>query len=140
MSRLNDEEFLSQVQKLNGTPQEIINDATFQSFFLPILRQDFSLLDNYFPHSEESSRFPVLLFRGLEDEHVSLEEMQSWGKISELIEPVYEMPGDRFCFDNRIKCLKSFPNTYLRRCFALKDSENALFSRSNNTRPFGQLV
>ena len=73
-----------------------MNDSTFQSFFLPILREDFSLLNNYSSEPETPCSFPFLLFRGEEDEHVSLDEMQAWAKKSKLVNPVYEMPGDHF--------------------------------------------
>ncbi len=47
MATMSDEEFVDAIQELNGTPEVLFRTEEFRSFFLPILRNDFSLLDGY---------------------------------------------------------------------------------------------
>src|SRR5262249_52443684 len=40
-------ELLTQLRRLNGTPEAILQDATLMQFFLPILRADFAVCETY---------------------------------------------------------------------------------------------
>lgn len=92
---LTDEDFIVKLEKLNGTPVSHFEDQAFRSFFLPILRNDFALLEGYSASSDLVCSTSITVFRGSEDEHVTNEEARTWSEVSKQTR-IVEIPGDHF--------------------------------------------
>jgi medium-chain acyl-[acyl-carrier-protein] hydrolase len=78
VSRLPDPQLLEHLRKLAGTPQEILASEELMQIFLPVLRSDFSLCEEYEPQEAQLFTMPVTVMSGDEDEETSEREMQRW--------------------------------------------------------------
>ena len=80
-SALSDEELISELVSLGGTPPALLANKEMLELYLPILRADFALSDNYrycsTPHLKSNSS----ILYGLRDKSVSKEEINGWQNI-----------------------------------------------------------
>lgn len=90
-----DSTFVHTLQKLNGIPPSLLTSQEFRDFFLPILRNDFSLTDGY-DRKREKVSIPLVLFGSDQDPIVSLSDMQKWAEWSEHPIELHQMQGDHF--------------------------------------------
>lgn len=95
ISQMNDEEFISEIKKLNGTPETLIETKEFKSFFLPILRSDFSILDHYKSPSQKIT-VPLVVFGGNQDDRCSMEMLKHWEAWSEILPTFHTIQGGHF--------------------------------------------
>jgi surfactin synthase thioesterase subunit len=98
VSGLHDGAFLEHLRKLDGTPQEILDDPGAMEFFLPILRSDFCLVESYLPTAPRLLRVPLTVLRGQEDEGASADKMQLWQRVTTNSVTIREYPGGHFFF------------------------------------------
>lgn len=88
-SKLTEPELLDRIKRIGGTPDEILNNKELMDLFLPVLRSDFGLLDQYSntvvedwskddEELEVKLRVPVSYYGGLKDPFVSMEEGERW--------------------------------------------------------------
>jgi medium-chain acyl-[acyl-carrier-protein] hydrolase len=75
---LPDREFLAEIKKLGGTPDEVLQNEELMELFLPILRADFTLLETYKCRPEPPLACPISAYCGTEDTEVSEEDMAGW--------------------------------------------------------------
>lgn len=94
-SKQDDTSFIDTLQKINGIPPGLLESKEFKDFFLPVLRADFSLMDEY-DRKETKVSFPLVLFGSNRDPIVSLSDMKKWAEWSEQKTELYEMEGDHF--------------------------------------------
>jgi len=73
-----DEEFMSLVTQLNGTPFEVQHDRSAFSAFVPTLRADFRMIESYRYYPEPPFDYPISVFGGTEDRVVAVEDLDSW--------------------------------------------------------------
>jgi medium-chain acyl-[acyl-carrier-protein] hydrolase len=71
-------EFIEQLRRLNGTPQEVFNHPELLQLMLPTIRADFTLSQTYTYLAEPPLRCPISAFGGLQDEDVSREQLDAW--------------------------------------------------------------
>jgi medium-chain acyl-[acyl-carrier-protein] hydrolase len=101
MHLLADAGLVEQLQKLNGTPQEISNDRDLLPIYLPTLRADFEILDTWTPglDAQLNSRLntPITAFGG-SDDVVSFPKAQikAWGNHTTSQFSFYMLQGDHF--------------------------------------------
>ena len=75
---LPDRQFLDEIKKLGGTPDQVLENEELMEIFLPMLRADFTLLETYEYVPEPPLTCPISAYCGREDEGVSAEEMAGW--------------------------------------------------------------
>lgn len=80
MHLANDEEFIKRLRKLNGTPEEILQNDDLMALLLPALRADFTLAETYQCFAIEKIDCAVTVFRGLDDEWVDEKSAQRWSQ------------------------------------------------------------
>lgn len=78
MSTLPDRELMRRLHSLAGTPTEILEDEDFVGSFLPVLRADLTMGDNYKYQHESPFDLPIWAFGGTEDQEVAAGELQGW--------------------------------------------------------------
>ncbi|MEL6438045.1 MAG: thioesterase II family protein [Cyanobacteria bacterium J06621_8] len=71
-------EFIEELRKLNGTPEKVLNNAELMELLIPILRADFSVLENYQYRPEATLDCPISVFGGRQDQKVQPEELSRW--------------------------------------------------------------
>lgn len=93
---LSDDEFIAKIIQLGGIPQEIINEPEPLKFFLPYLKNDFSLIDTYTSLNTDLFTIPLVVFTGDKDPKVSIKQVMGWENYTNSFFECHVMPGDHF--------------------------------------------
>lgn len=93
---LPDEEFISELRKLNGTPQEVLEHPELVQLMLPLVRADFELDETYVYRAEPPLDVPLSAYGGLEDVDVAREQLESWREQTTASFDLIMFPGDHF--------------------------------------------
>ena len=109
VAELPDREFIQEMQEqYNAIPELILRDRELMERFIPILKADMSVLESYEYRHEEPFGFGVSVFGGIEDEHVSKDELEAWRHQTTGMFRIRQFPGGHFFFrDTRVKLLES---------------------------------
>ena len=112
-----DDEFITYLRSLNGTPEEVLQNAELMSLLLPSLRADFQLVDNYYVSEAKQMDCPTSLFTGSTDNHVGLEDVKNWKEFFVEKPEMLEFPGGHlFVEENKAelpKVVKKIFNQYI---------------------------
>ncbi|XP_070566737.1 S-acyl fatty acid synthase thioesterase, medium chain-like [Ptychodera flava] len=96
LSRLPDDEFTKKIIEIGGTPKEVSDNKELMKLFIPTLKSDFKLIENYsfeYPASGPVLTCPVTTFDGSEDRP---HDMKAWGDLSKGDFSSYVLPGGHF--------------------------------------------
>lgn len=75
---LPDDELTVELEKLGGTPTELLENAELMELVLPTLRADFELLHFYEYAPEPPFDVPFAVFGGDEDKDVGFDRLEAW--------------------------------------------------------------
>jgi medium-chain acyl-[acyl-carrier-protein] hydrolase len=89
-------EFISELQRLNGTPREVLEHPELIQLMLPLLRADFGLDETYDYHSEQPLDVGLSAYGGIEDADVSRQELEGWREQTTASFELRMFPGDHF--------------------------------------------
>jgi len=78
---LSDEEFIDRIVKLGGTDQKVIENEEILKLFLPILRNDFRLVETY-KHNGDKLKLncEMSILNGKYDDFVASKEIELWSE------------------------------------------------------------
>jgi surfactin synthase thioesterase subunit len=97
ISELPDAELVQALDaRYEGIPREIRDQPEHLAVFLPLLRGDLRLLENYAPPRRASLGCPIHGFRGTEDRGVSPEELAGWADYTRAGFTATELAGGHF--------------------------------------------
>lgn len=94
--RLPADEFLAQIEQLNGTSSSILRESALLQALLPGLRADFELNDTYSPSAGTPLSLPISAFVGERDQLASTGEMRRWGELTVSEFSLRSFGGDHF--------------------------------------------
>lgn len=95
ISHLEDDLFIEELKKLNGTPPQVLENKELIHFCLPFVRADFHLVENYLVRTFEPLPVKPVLLCGTEDD-IKPEEMLVWNQLFEQTTTVSMFLGDHF--------------------------------------------
>jgi len=100
ISHLSDAEFIAELQNINGTPEEILQNVEVMEVLLPLLRADFALSENFVHKNNTPLKSETILFHGMKD-RFSKEEISSWQDL--LVKPfrLFEFSDGHFFIDSQ---------------------------------------
>ena len=75
---LPDDQFIAELRRLNGTPEEVLSDRKLLELFLPLLRADFQVVEQYRYQVQARLSCPITVYGGLQDVDVSVQDLQMW--------------------------------------------------------------
>lgn len=101
MFKLSDAELLAELRVLGGTPRAVLDDPAVMAKFLPFLRGDLELNENYAFADEPPMPVPVTVFGGEADPRALPEELVAWSFITAGRFEVRMLPGDHFAVFQR---------------------------------------
>lgn len=78
VASLPDHLFAQMLARMNGTPQELLDDPAFMRTFLPTMRADFAVVDDYQYEDEAALRVPLVAFGGTQDPEVRTQDLAAW--------------------------------------------------------------
>jgi medium-chain acyl-[acyl-carrier-protein] hydrolase len=79
---LDDNGFVSAIQRLGGMPDAILNEPELLELALPVLRADFEVLGTYQCQEQVLLGMPVIAYGGCHDPHTSRSELSAWRTVT----------------------------------------------------------
>ncbi|NQZ20704.1 MAG: thioesterase [Colwellia sp.] len=97
---LPDNEFIKELKDMDGTPSEVLENRELMELFLPTLRADFKIAEQYTCHEKFIIPTTITVLSG-RDDNISSEQLQMWGDFSEKSEVVMFDGGHFFIDTNK---------------------------------------
>lgn len=85
-----------ELDRLNGTPREVLGNSHLMSMLLPILRADYTVIDTYHYSPQRPLSCGIVAFGGLNDPEVTRCDLNSWQAYTNSSLEVVMLPGDHF--------------------------------------------
>lgn len=100
-----DAQLISSMEMLGGTPKEILDSSVLMASYLPTLRADYQILDDYQPLS--GARLPCAIdaYAGDDDPEVSADGLLAWQQHTEQPLKHVWFKGGHFYFHNNVRPL-----------------------------------
>lgn len=89
-------QFIAELQRLNGTPAEALENKELMSILLPLLRADFQIAETYCYTGTSSFPCELYVLGGENDVDVPVETLSRWGNFFSKKLQVHTFPGDHF--------------------------------------------
>lgn len=119
LAKLNDQELRSAIEAMGGVPREVLESPDFDSFFMPILRNDFSVISDYRP-KEGCLKTKTLALYGSEDSWADMHAVALWRNYASQFES-HEIKGDHFFISSPLEAMKCVASKlYEKRCNGYK--------------------
>ena len=96
---LSELEFLKELERLKGTPREVLQNPELMEMMLPHLREDFEIVQTYAYSHRAPCFVPITAFGGLQDEDVKREQIEAWSKQTTAPFSLHMLPGNHFFLD-----------------------------------------
>ena len=93
---LPDAEFIEELQRLNGTPREVLEHPDMMRMMLPLIRADFESIQTYSYTHEPPLDCPITALGGLLDPETSRETLEPWREQTTAAFNLQMFPGDHF--------------------------------------------
>ena len=94
--QLPDAEFLKELERLGGTPPEVLKHRELIELFLPVVRADIEIMETYRYSEEAPLSMTTVVFGGEQDSEVSLNDLQGWRDQTSGSFHLHPLPGDHF--------------------------------------------
>jgi surfactin synthase thioesterase subunit len=88
-------DFIEEIRKLDGCPEEILQNDELLDYFEPILRADFQVSETYSYEFDKPFDLPVTVITGTEED-MKEEDIQLWQKETTQAVDFRKMPGKHF--------------------------------------------
>lgn len=75
-----DADFVAELQRLQGTPREVLQDPELLALLMPTIRADFALLHSWRPRPAACFDGPLVALAGRGDAHVPLAAVDAWSQ------------------------------------------------------------
>lgn len=89
-------EFIAELRRLKGTPQEVLAHPELMDLMSPILRADFEICQTYEYVPEPPLECPITALGGLQDEEVTHRQLDAWREHTTSTFSLRMFPGDHF--------------------------------------------
>ena len=110
---LPNDKFIKKIIELGGTPNEVFENKELLELVLPILRNDFKIIENYvFKDKKEKIECNISVFNGKEDD-IDLTELLAWKELGNKECKIYNFDGGHFFINNNIKKIINILNETL---------------------------
>lgn len=111
--KLPDYDFMKKVIDIGGTPEEVINNNEILEIFMPIIRNDFKILENYkYKKRNKKIECNISILNGKQDD-INLEEILSWKNHVDMGLKLYNFEGNHFFINNNVENIVSIINNTL---------------------------
>jgi medium-chain acyl-[acyl-carrier-protein] hydrolase len=89
-------EFVEELQRLNGTPKEVLESPDMMRLMTPLLRADFESIQTYSYKHEPPLDCPITALGGITDPYISRETLEAWREQTTGAFNLRMFPGDHF--------------------------------------------
>ncbi|EJV87808.1 thioesterase II family protein [Bacillus cereus] len=110
---LPDDKFIEKIMALGGTPEEVINNQELLSIFVPILKNDFKLLDSYkYIDKKQKINCDISIMYG-DNDTIALPEIHEWSRHTNKEFNIYKFHGTHFFINEHVESITNIINTKL---------------------------
>jgi len=92
----NERDLIANIRQLGGTPNELLEDRPMMRAFMPLLRADYEVVENYRPKSRPPLSCSLVACAGGEDREVTPETMRAWLSCTTGHRRLHWFEGDHF--------------------------------------------
>ena len=100
---LDDVAFSEELKIYNGIPKEVLNEPSLMEMFLPIIRSDISIIENYNYSQNKPLDCNITTITGKNDPTVTIEDAQAWADHAMLSHNHYTLEGDHFFVKTKLQ-------------------------------------
>ncbi|WP_368487499.1 thioesterase II family protein [Clostridium sp. BJN0013] len=102
--RLPEDKFKNIILEYGATPAEVFEDRVLASYFVPILRADFRILETY-QYNDRENPFdcPITIFYGMRDKLVDVQKIDEWSGYTRKQCKKYAFQGGHFFINDNMK-------------------------------------
>lgn len=93
---LPDAEFVEEIRRLGGTPNEVLQNADIMQLLLPMLRADFAAYETYTYEAAQPLDCPISALGGWHDRETTQDELAAWQDHTGAQFQLHMFPGDHF--------------------------------------------
>lgn len=93
---LPDDSFMDRIMDIGGMPETVRNNREFMSYFLPVIRNDIRLMEEYAYVAENPFDLPFTLINGTQDPAYDVELVLGWQHETSQQITSHELPGGHF--------------------------------------------
>lgn len=122
-------EFIAELQRIDGTPREVLQHTELMELVVPVLRADFQLIQTYQYEAGAPLACPIAAYGGLEDNEVPRELLSMWRGQTTSGFALHMLPGDHFFLRSAQTLLLEILARQLEEAVA-----GGLISKKNKTR------
>jgi len=90
------DEFVEELIKLDGTPEEVLENTELMDLMIPLLRADFQLVQTYEYLADAPLRCPITVYGGLHDFETPRDDLLPWKELTSSRFVSRMLPGDHF--------------------------------------------
>lgn len=116
LGNLDDTLFMEAMSKFYGPVDPILEDPEIKALFLPILRDDVHMVDNYSYTPEQALDCPLRVYLGATDPAVSREAAEGWSNHTVAEFGIRSFPGGHFFIRDYLAELQGDIAVQLNRC------------------------
>ena len=93
---LPEEDFIEEIKKLNGTPDEALQHPELMELVSPILRADIKLIETWEYNDDDPLQLPITAMGGTLDDGVTARHLEGWGNQTNKSFSMQLFNGDHF--------------------------------------------
>jgi medium-chain acyl-[acyl-carrier-protein] hydrolase len=93
---LPNDEFIAELQRINGISKEVLEHRELMEIFTPLLRADFRLTQTYEYIDGMLIQCPIIAYGGLDDPDVTRDLLSQWEAQTASKFAIHMLPGDHF--------------------------------------------
>lgn len=97
------ERLKAEMVRLDGTAREILENDELMDFVIPIMRNDFRLIETYSPEPEPLLHAPVMVLCGEDDVDVTKEQLDAWAELTTGSFELHLFPGGHFYLNDHVR-------------------------------------
>lgn len=104
---LDDDAFVAELRRLQGTPPEILDTPALRTLFLPVIRRDLALLQRWRLTTSPPLPLPIYALAGAEDPHAPAATVNEWSSWTDSTFEMTSFPGGHFFLRDQEKTVVS---------------------------------
>ena len=94
--KLPDDEFIEELRRLNGTPEDALQHPELMKMIIPVLRAGFEMSQTYEYKEQPPLSCPITVFGGIKDTDVTRESLSAWQEQTSSGFTLRMLPGTHF--------------------------------------------
>jgi surfactin synthase thioesterase subunit len=123
---LPENEFIGELEKLNGTPKAVLENEELMTLFLPLLRADFELVDTYLYNGNVKLNCPISVLGGADDIAITNEQLLNWQQFFTTPATIHMIPGNHFFIDSQTQLCVDKVNNIIDLTLKTKDNNKQI--------------